>query len=430
MHSPSAAAARLLRTFFGGDSSAAAAGLNLRSQVSSAIRSAAAPVSDSATELLGGDAARLTRGLNARRPFTAMGGVLGGVSSALGGALGGARGRIASFDRPERLVPLAVCGMLVGAALLSSIPAVAPASAAGAPSRAPRVVLANLGGGQGTTSATDAAGASGLAARLYGGDGALSNTLSDANFPSGERDLITIYTVKNGDSVYAIARSFGLAATTVYWANKAQLPFPASIRAGQKFVIPAFDGLVIAVGAGDTVESLAAKYEVAAADIMDSNKLADTSLLLGQKLVIPGVSGGPMPVTAGGMRWPVVGDSSISQYFHTGHPALDIAAPTGEAVVAATGGTVIYAGWKLSGAGVGGGIVVWISHGSGIYTTYNHLSRETVRVGQRVRAGQRIGSVGATGNATGPHLHFEVWVCYPWTGWTTSCARNPLKYVG
>ena len=312
--------------------------------------------------------------------------------------------------------------MLVGAALLSSIPAVGPASAAGAPSRAPRVVLANLGGAQGTP---------GMAtADPYSGDGSVSNTLSDPNVPSGERDLITIYTVQNGDSVYAIARSFGLATTTVYWANKGQLPFPASIRANQKFVIPAFDGLVIAVGIGDTLESLAVKYQVSVVDIVDSNKLTEPYLAFGQKLVIPGVNGGPMPVTSGGMRWPILGDSSISQFFHNGHPALDIAAPSGTPVVAAQTGTVVYAGWKLSGAGSGGGIVVWLSHGSGIYTTYNHLSRETVRVGQRVRAGQRIGSVGATGNASGPHLHFEVWVCYPWTGWTTSCARNPLKYVG
>jgi murein DD-endopeptidase MepM/ murein hydrolase activator NlpD len=169
---------------------------------------------------------------------------------------------------------------------------------------------------------------------------------------------------------------------------------------------------------------------MAVSDIVDANKLSEPTLAIGPTLVIPGVSGGPLPVTSGGMRWPVLGNSWITQYFWSGHPALDIAAPYGSPIVAAAAGTVIYAGWKTTGGGVGGGIVVWISHGSGVYTTYNHLSKEIVKVGQRVRAGQRVGSLGATGDATGPHLHFEVWVCYPWTGWTTSCARNPLKYVG
>ena len=412
-NSPSAAAARLLRTFFGGDSSAAGSSPDPRSQVTSAVNSAATPVSDPAAEFRGRDPVRPPRD---PRPARSPGGPASASS-----AFARARTRVVSFDRPERLIPVAVCALLVGAALLSSVPA-APASAAAGASHAPRVVINGLiPGAQGTP---------GTGSAVYGGDGSVSNTLSDPNLPSTERDLVITYTVVNGDSLHAIAVRFGLAMTTIYWANKSQLPFPSSIHAGLKLVIPAFDGLVIKADSGDTVASLAAKYSVAATDIADSNKLTDQALTIGQTLVIPGVSGGPMPVTSGGMRWPILGNSWITQYFWSGHPALDIAAPTGSPVVAAAAGTVIYAGWKLSGAGSGGGIVVWISHGSGIYTTYNHLSREIVKVGQRVRAGQRVGSVGATGNATGPHLHFEVWACYPWTGWTTACARNPLKYVG
>ena len=106
----------------------------------------------------------------------------------------------------------------------------------------------------------------------------------------------------------------------------------------------------------------------------------------------------------GRFSWPVPG-GHISQYFHYGHPGIDIAGRTGDLVHAAAAGTVIYAGWRNNG----GGYVVWVSHGSGIYTTYNHLSAVLVGTGQHVSRGQIVGRVGMTGWATGPHLHFEVW---------------------
>jgi murein DD-endopeptidase MepM/ murein hydrolase activator NlpD len=225
--------------------------------------------------------------------------------------------------------------------------------------------------------------------------------------------------------------------------------------------VPSVDGLVVVIGATDTIEALAVKYGVAVQEIVDANNLAGPNIVTGETLLIPGASGGPMPTpkpqtqttsgggsttsgggsttssggggsttwTGGRLLWPVLGGSTISQRFHSGHPAIDIAAHQGQAVVAAAGGTVIYAGWKTSGGGIGGGIVVWISHNGRLYTTYNHLSAESVRIGQHVNAGQRIGSIGMTGNATGPHLHFEVWVSFPWGDWTTGGCRNPLSYL-
>jgi murein DD-endopeptidase MepM/ murein hydrolase activator NlpD len=56
----------------------------------------------------------------------------------------------------------------------------------------------------------------------------------------------------------------------------------------------------------------------------------------------------------------------------------------------------------------GWGLLVTIAHRDGVRTMYAHLSRIDVRLGERVRAGERVGRVGATGDATGPHLHFEV----------------------
>ena len=90
--------------------------------------------------------------------------------------------------------------------------------------------------------------------------------------------------------------------------------------------------------------------------------------------------------------------------------------------MAAAGGTVTFAGWKNNG----GGYQVWISHGSGLYTTYNHMSAITVGRGQSVARGQQVGRVGMTGNATGPHLHFEVWRGPIWDG---GVRVNPLIYL-
>jgi murein DD-endopeptidase MepM/ murein hydrolase activator NlpD len=89
-----------------------------------------------------------------------------------------------------------------------------------------------------------------------------------------------------------------------------------------------------------------------------------------------------------------------SKGYHTG---VDFLVPTGTAVRAAEAGHVVAAGW-----GGSYGYQVVIRHADGRYTQYAHLSAISVRIGQTVGAGQRIGRSGATGNVTGPHLHFEV----------------------
>jgi murein DD-endopeptidase MepM/ murein hydrolase activator NlpD len=84
------------------------------------------------------------------------------------------------------------------------------------------------------------------------------------------------------------------------------------------------------------------------------------------------------------------------------HLGVDYAAPTGTPVRSVGDGVVDFAGWQN-----GYGNVVHIKHGNERSTVYAHLSRIDVRVGQRIEQGARLGAVGATGWATGPHLHFE-----------------------
>ena len=98
------------------------------------------------------------------------------------------------------------------------------------------------------------------------------------------------------------------------------------------------------------------------------------------------------------------------------HDGLDIAANHGNPVYAYTDGRVVEAGWNG-----GYGNCILIDHGNGLKTRYAHLSRIDVRVGQKVKVGQRIGAVGSTGNSTGPHLHFEVI--------KNGKTQNPLNYL-
>ncbi|MFD0968599.1 M23 family metallopeptidase [Plantactinospora endophytica] len=104
----------------------------------------------------------------------------------------------------------------------------------------------------------------------------------------------------------------------------------------------------------------------------------------------------PMPGAAVtscfGMRWGAM------------HAGIDLAMPAETPIRAAGAGTVVNAGWDF----VGYGISVVVDHGNGWLTHYAHQSRTVVSVGQRVKPGQVIGYEGATGDATGPHLHFEV----------------------
>lgn len=135
--------------------------------------------------------------------------------------------------------------------------------------------------------------------------------------------------------------------------------------------------------------------------------------------------GGGGKVYSGSLVWPCPSYSRISsQYGYRTHPisgtrklhkGLDIAASSGNPVIAAASGTVVKSYFSSSY-----GNYVVISHGGGLMTAYAHMTRRLVSAGQTVAAGQQVGTVGSTGNSTGPHLHFEVYV-----GGSTT---NPMNY--
>lgn len=91
------------------------------------------------------------------------------------------------------------------------------------------------------------------------------------------------------------------------------------------------------------------------------------------------------------------------------HGGLDIAAPKGTAIVAPAHGTIIETGHYFFS-----GNCVFIDHGQGLISFYAHMSKITVKVGQQIKQGQKIGEVGATGRVTGPHLHWSVGLNRTW----------------
>lgn len=108
------------------------------------------------------------------------------------------------------------------------------------------------------------------------------------------------------------------------------------------------------------------------------------------------------PYGSGNFVWPVYG--WLSQGYRYDHPAVDIAAPEDTFVTAADRGVVIRAGWNDQGYG----LFVVIDHNIDYVTLYAHLDEIYVTEGDVVAQGQILGTVGTTGNSTGPHLHFEI----------------------
>ncbi len=232
---------------------------------------------------------------------------------------------------------------------------------------------------------------------------------------------ISVYIVREGDTLSQIADMFDVSVNTIIWANDIK---GRVIRPGDTLVILPVTGIRHTVAKGDTLQSLAKKYKGDVADIALYNELnSDSSLAVGTTVIIPsGVISTPVtptrssaptaPVRAAGgpdyggfYIWPVNG-GVVTQGVH-GFNGIDIGAPRGTSIYAAAAGTVIIA--RGNGAWNGGyGNYVVIEHTNGTQTLYAHATEVLVYPGQAVAQGESIATVGRTGQSTGNHLHFEV----------------------
>ncbi len=192
------------------------------------------------------------------------------------------------------------------------------------------------------------------------------------------------------------------------------------------------------VGKGQTLYRIARAYGLTVEELMDANRIDDPrELKAGELLYVPGARerkavaefDAPEPEAtprlpastsepekkqprlvrvgkgSGVLQWPLRGVlyARFGKKGKEPHDGVDLAAPAGQPVKVAAPGTVLFAGEQK-----GYGLIVIVEHDGGLITLYAHNRDLRVKTGQRVRDGQVVATVGDSGRTSGPHLHFEV----------------------
>jgi lipoprotein NlpD len=207
--------------------------------------------------------------------------------------------------------------------------------------------------------------------------------------------------VQPGETLWRIARAYAVPVTDLQRAN--ELSDPAQLEAGTRLFIPGADR----ERAVSAVEGPQARLEPRRTPRASPAQ-------------IPRAGGHALDPAAGGetLAWPVRGVliSGFGDRDREHHDGVDLACPEGTPVFAAGAGEVLFAGEQR-----GYGNLVLVGHAHGLVTVYAHNSENLVVQGDRVLRGEPIARVGRSGNATGPHLHFEVRV--------GTRARDPLGFL-
>jgi murein DD-endopeptidase MepM/ murein hydrolase activator NlpD len=287
---------------------------------------------------------------------------------------------------------------------------------------------------------------------------ATPNTEIPAVTPTPRVEVIK-YTIQQGDSIFGIAEKFGLKPESIFWGNLYILGDDVhNIQPGVEINILPADGVLHRWTAWEGLNGVSRYYGVEPMDIInwpgnnfDLATIGDFSqpnIEEGREFFVPGgrrepVSWIPVGLTrenaaiasslgpghCGAIYGGIIGNGTyvwpapsrrISGYDftpETGHSGIDIAGITGDALYAVDGGVVVYAGWHNHGYGN----LVIIDHGTGFQSVYAHLDDIYTQCGQSVEQAQVIGSLGNTGNSSGPHLHFELRY--------NSTAVNPWSYL-
>ncbi len=268
-----------------------------------------------------------------------------------------------------------------------------------------------------------------------------------------ENEEEKIYTVENGDSPWLIASQNDMSLDDLYKMNPDLKDNEKYMQVGDEVVImvpepelkvetkveivytePIYRETVYVddpdtyVGSSSVIDNGSdGVMEVTAVVTQLNGEEIDREITGKERVVEPAnkvVSKGskPFPVkgATGSYIYPVSGFVITSPYgYRRGsfHHGVDLALASGNPIVAADGGTVVFAGWKSSIYGY----AVEIDHGDGVLTRYAHCSKVSVSVGQAVSKGEEIAKVGSTGRSSGPHVHFEIRF--------DGVAANPIDYL-
>jgi murein DD-endopeptidase MepM/ murein hydrolase activator NlpD len=244
------------------------------------------------------------------------------------------------------------------------------------------------------------------------------NTLGSGN--DGQYHELTVtfkwqeYRVQRGDSVSVIAKRYGVSVGAIIASN--EIRNARTLQEGALIKIPNIDGIPYTIKNGDSLSRIAASFNVPLEVILDVNDIKSDRINAGETIFIPGarmndidlrMSLGELfmyPVQAKyitshfGMRKdPISGALNL----HTG---IDLRANIGTTVMASLDGivSVVSENWLY-------GKHIIISHDNGYKTLYAHLNSFSVKQGDRVARGRKIGESGNTGYSTGPHLHFGMY---------------------
>ncbi len=209
--------------------------------------------------------------------------------------------------------------------------------------------------------------------------------------PAALQPAACTHTVRSGESLSRIATRYRVTRAAVIRAN--HLPNPGALRIGRRLIVP---GCRPPAETGPPV----ARAAELIADGIVVKRVGPLRILTQLVLTPPDFQEERIPLV-----WPVEGPviSTFGQRARGWHAGIDISAEMGSQVYAAAPGTVVYSGWIRAY-----GQVVKIEHWNGFITLYAHNLKNLVEAGEEVEAGQVIATVGRSGHATGPHVHFEI----------------------
>jgi len=274
--------------------------------------------------------------------------------------------------------------------------------------------------------------------RALGQSPAPANTASAATKQTGTLcpepalSRLTRHRVAAGETVVTIAQQYNLIPATLMGLNPNLRE--GNVPVGTEILVPPYNGIRVEVPSGSSWRDIAAAYGVRADALYEINGCQDNPRVV----FIPGINWSPNQSTVGlpsqssavftGYPLPATASVLTAYGWQTSaattelvfHSGVDLAAEQGTPVLAVGSGTVAFVGEQ----GAYGNLIV-VNHAEGLQTRYAQLAGMMVEVGQRVNAGDRIGTVGSTGVATAPHLHFEVRSNSD-LGWV---AQDPVDYV-